>query len=118
MADQRDTSSFRRQIRKASMMLEDDFRSFEVGEVTLEFLKSRSKTAEDMKKTIQEAMLHLMEHDEEYYTVNLEDLATRTKADLITFIKDSQKVLRDAEAQKTSPSHSLLVSSPQRREKE
>ena len=109
MADQRDTSSYRRQIRKASMMLEDDFRSFEVGEVTLDFLKSRNKTAEDMKKTIQEAMLHLLEHDEEYYTAHLEDLATRTKADLITFIKDSQKVLRDAETQKTNPSQAEKI---------
>ena len=105
----RENMSYRRQIRKANMLLVDDFKSFEIEEVTVEFLKQRCKLAEDQKVIIQNAMLHLEEHDAENFEEHLKVMATDCKRELISFIAMSQKAIKEAETNRAQGSPSELI---------
>ncbi len=90
-------SRHKTQLNRLSMIVEDDILPVVFAEVTIEFLKTKVQLAEEWKVLAQDSMLYLMEEWPDEYDRRYKENAVKHKKELVTFIKEAQKVLRDAE---------------------
>ena len=104
MAEAREIALNRRQIKKAKAIVDDDLKSFDISEVTVEFLKNRCRIAEDQKTVVREAVFVLEDEDPSFTGSETELMAKEVMKTILEFIQKGQKRLRDLEVERSQPS--------------
>lgn len=86
----------RSDLNRVRMVYEDDLEDVDPSEVTSDYLKDRLKTAEEMKTLAQNCILYLSENDDSFTNEQNQE-ARGLKRSILTFIKNGQKALKEAE---------------------